>query len=181
MLTKKEVEEARAMSLKYFEKAGIVLTEDEKKNIEVVDFGLSDLQHSGVQVLTYFNTSKLCGRELVLFPKQTCPEHRHPPVGDYAGKEEIFRCRWGKVYLYVAGKRSSEIHASLPPDQKQYYTVWHEVILNPGGQYVAVAPDTLHWFQAGPEGAVLSEFTTQALDYDDIWTNPNIERKIVIK
>jgi len=180
MLTKKELEKARAMSLKYYEEAGIVLTEEEKKNIEVVDFGLSDLQRTGLQLVTYCNTSRVCSRELVLFPKQTCPEHRHPPIGDYAGKEEIFRCRWGKVYLYVLGERTSEIHASLPPDQEQYYTVWHEVILNPGDQYTVV-PNTLHWFQAGPEGAILSEFSTQARDYEDIWTNPNIERKIVIK
>jgi len=44
-----------------------------------------------------------CDENRVLFPRQTCPEHRHPPVGNEPGKEETFRCRWGVVYLYVAG------------------------------------------------------------------------------
>jgi len=180
MLSKKEIEEARAMTLKYVERAGILLTEEEKKNIEVVDFGLGDLKKTGVQLLTYFTTSRLCAKEMVLFPEQTCPENRHPPFDDgiYPGREEVVRCRWGKVYLYVPGVRSSVIHASPPEDQKQYYTIWHEVILNPGNQYV-IGPNILHWFQAGPEGAVISEFlTNQPQPYFDPrenkFTNPNI-------
>jgi len=45
--------------------------------------------------------------------------------------------------------------------------------LNPGDQYT-LAPNTLHWFQSGPEGAVVSEFSTMSLDEYDIYTDPVI-------
>ena len=38
-----------------------------------------------------------CAKELILMPRQTCPEHWHPPVGGEPGKEETFRCRWGEI------------------------------------------------------------------------------------
>lgn len=43
----------------------------------------------------YVNTEKCCAKELVLFPGQTCPEHRHPEINGEEGKEETFRCRIG--------------------------------------------------------------------------------------
>ncbi len=91
------------------------------------------------------------------------------------GKEATFRCRWGVVYLYVPGKKSARPHARLPVSQKQHYTVWHEIILNPGDQYTLM-PDTLHWFQGGPKGAVVSEFSTRSTDEKDVFTNPEISR-----
>jgi len=37
-------------------------------------------------------------------------------------------------------------------------------------------PNTLHWFQAGPEGAVISEFSTRSRDEADIFSDPDIKR-----
>ena len=54
----------------------------------------------------------LLAKELVLFPGQTCAEHRHPPVGDSPGKEETFRCRRGVVHLHVDGV--GEISSCVP-------------------------------------------------------------------
>jgi D-lyxose ketol-isomerase len=67
------------------EAAGIVLTPAERQAIEIADFGLSDFERVGLAVLVYVNTERVCAKELVLFPHQTCPEHRHPPVGDDPG------------------------------------------------------------------------------------------------
>jgi D-lyxose ketol-isomerase len=47
--------------------------------------------------------------------------------------------------------------------------------LKPGDQYT-LFPDTRHWFQAGPEGAVVSEFSTRSTDDQDIFTDPRIKR-----
>jgi len=49
------------------------------------------------------------------------------------------------------------------------------VVLKPGDQYT-LGPDTLHWFQAGPRGAVISEFSTRSLDEKDVFTDPEIQR-----
>ena len=156
------------------------MTPEETANIEVADFGLSDLENTGLELLVYVNTDRVCAKELVLFPGQTCPEHRHPPVEGKPGKEETFRCRWGEVCLYVPGEATPDPKAKPPQDREDTYTVWNEVTLKPGDQYTLV-PDTLHWFQAGPEGAVVSEFSTRSRDEADIFTDPEIGRETIIK
>ena len=57
---------------------------------------------------------------------------------------------------------------------------WHEIILNPGDQYT-LTPDTLHWFQSGDEGAVVSEFSTRSTDERDIFTEPDIQRETDVR
>ena len=167
----KQHQEAVEKTLDYFKAAGIAVTDSEKQRIEVADFGLNDLERTGLEILTYVNTARCCAKELVLFPHQTCPEHRHPAIGGEAGKEETFRCRWGTVFLYVPGESTMK-NAAPPPGE---YTVFHEIILRPGEQYT-LRPDTLHWFQAGGEGAVVSEFSTMSRDEADIFTDARIVR-----
>lgn len=179
MLTKEQYNDARIRALKYFESAGIVLTEAEKEGLEVADFGLGDLENTGLELVTYVNTDRCCAKELILFPWQTCPEHRHPPIGNTPGKEETFRCRYGTVYIYVDGQPTKNYIAKPPAGSEDYYTVFHEVILKPGEQYT-LPPNTKHWFQAGADGAVVSEFSTKSRDDLDIFTDPNIKREPVI-
>jgi D-lyxose ketol-isomerase len=180
MLDKKQIEAARLKAIKYFEKAHIVLTEKEKRSIEIADFGLSDLEKIGLEVLVYVNTTKVCAKELVMFPGQTCPEHIHPTRDGRSGKEETFRCRWGKVYLYVPGEKNCNPNFDGLENHKGYLKVAHEIVLNPGDQYT-LTPDTLHWFRAGDKGAVVSEFSTSSTDDQDIFTDPRINRFTKIK
>lgn len=172
MISRELYKEAVKRTLSFFEKAGIVLTNEEKGNVEVADFGLNDLYNTGLELVTYLNTDRVCAKELVLFPHQRCPEHRHPAFGSYIGKEETFRCRWGEVYLYVDGKPTENRNAK---EKEGVYTVFHEIVLRPGEQY-ALSPNTKHWFEAGSEGAVVSEFSTPSFDEKDIFTDPRIER-----
>lgn len=174
-LTRKQYDEAKKRTLEYFDKASIVLTDKEKENIEVADFGLSKLDKVGVQLNIYVNTERCSAKEVILFPGQICPEHLHPDIDGKQGKEETFRCRWGEFYLYVKGPATANPKAKVPEEMKEHFTVWHEIVLKPGDQYL-VSPNTLHWFQAGPEGAVLSEFSTKNVDEMDIFTDPNIKR-----
>jgi D-lyxose ketol-isomerase len=175
MVNKKQLINAQKWAREYLSRARIAITPAEAANIEVADFGLNDLEHTGLELVVYLNTSRVCAKELVLFPRQTCPEHRHPPVDGEPGKEETFRCRWGQVYIYVPGEPAARPKAQPPQGREQTYTVWHEVTLKPGEQYT-LAPDTLHWFQAGDEGAVVSEFSTRSRDESDIFTDPEIQR-----
>ena len=148
-------DEARERAAAQLEDAGIVLTADERAGIEVADFGLGRLEEQGLQIVVYVNTERVCAKELVLFPGQACPEHRHPPVGDDPGKEETFRVRRGAIHLRVG---------DAP-----------ELTLHPGDQCI-VPPDTLHSFRAGPEGAIVSEFSTRSRDELDVFTDPLIVR-----
>jgi D-lyxose ketol-isomerase len=180
MLTKIQYDAARNKALQYFDKAGIILTAAERKNVEVADFGLGELENTGLELITYVNTNRCCAKELILFPHQTCPEHRHPAVNGEPGKEETFRCRWGEVYLYVEGEPSKAPRAITLMGREKSYTVWHEIILKPGEQYT-LYPNTKHWFQAGSAGAVVSEFSTASRDEADIFTDEDIQRITQIK
>lgn len=175
MLTTKYQKKWKQEALVYFDKAGIVLTEDEKEQIEIADFGLDEFAISGLAIVTYVNTARVCAKEMVLLPGQTCPEHRHPAVDGKPGKEETFRCRYGTVYLYVPGPATANPSCKPPEHRSSSYQVFHEIVLQPGEQYTLL-PDTPHWFQAGPEGAVVSEFSTTSRDDCDIFTDPDIQR-----
>lgn len=179
MLTRAEVAAAQARALDMLGQAGIVLTPDEAERIEIADCGFGELATTGLQLITYINTERVCAKELVLLPRQTFPEHRHPPVMGEPGKEETFRCRWGTVYLYVPGEPTSHPQAQPPAHRAHAYTVWHEVVLRPGEQYT-LAPDTLHWFQACDEGAVVSEFSTRSRDEFDVFTDPDVRRAPIV-
>ena len=161
-------------TLEMYEKAGIVLSEKEKYSVEVVDWGLEQLDTMGLQIITYINTERVCAKEMVLLPGQTCAEHKHVPTNGQEGKEETFRCRYGKCYLYVSGDgKKEDIHGYIPPSD---VSVFHEIILNPGEQYT-IMPETWHWFQAGADGAVISEFSTRSTDETDVFTDPRLVRE----
>ena len=147
--------EARVRAAAMLAEAGIVLTPDEIESIEVADFGLGRIDEIGLQIVVYVNTDRVCAKELVLFPHQRCPEHRHPPVEGDPGKEETFRVRSGTVHLHVDGAG--------------------EVVLGPGQQHT-IPPNTLHSFEAGDEGAIVSEFSTTSRDALDVFTDPRIVR-----
>jgi D-lyxose ketol-isomerase len=174
-MTQNQITENQKRTAAMFQQAGIVLAEHELELIEIADFGLNDLENQGLELITYVNTDRYCAKELILFPNQTCPEHKHPPVGSDPGKMETFRCRAGKVFLYVEGEPTANIKAKVPAGSEPYYTVFHEIELNPGEQYT-ISPNTLHWFQSGAEGAVVSEFSSTSRDELDIFTDPNIRR-----
>ena len=176
MLTAAQVGHARDRATAMFAAAGIVVTPAERAVIEVADFGLEDLDHIGLELVVYVNTARVCVKELALFPHQTCPEHRHPPFDGTPGKEETFRVRSGVVYLHVeGGEPALEPRAHPARADRGYYTAKREIVLNPGEQFT-VPPNTRHWFQSGPDGAVVSEFSTQSRDDLDIFTDPEIRR-----
>lgn len=181
MITVEQWRRTRERSVELLAKAGIVLTPAEQEELEVADFGFGRLETFGLQIVIYINTERVCAKELVMFPWQICPEHRHPPVGGAPGKEETFRCRWGEVYLYVPGSPSEPLRARLPTgEHAPYLQVRHEIVLRPGEQYT-LYPQTLHWFQAGPQGAVVSEFSTHSSDESDIFTDPAVQREPIVQ
>jgi D-lyxose ketol-isomerase len=175
VINQQQFQTAVERTIELLKKAGIVITPEEKGRIEVADFGLGELEKTGLEIITYVNTERVCAKEIMMFPRQTCPEHRHPPVGGQLGKEETFRCRWGIVYLYVPGPETVPPSCQPPAGSEPHYTVKHQVCLRPGDQYTLM-PGTRHWFQAGPEGAVVSEFSTRSTDEADVFTDPRIAR-----
>jgi|SRR5271157_349162 len=175
MITRGQVRSAQLRATQMLVAGGIAITPAERRKIEVAEFGLGELDKTGLELLVYVNTDRYCAKELILFPRQTCPEHRHPTVAEGPGKMETFRCRWGRVWLYVAGEPASHAHGHPPAGSDAYYTVFHEIALKAGEQFT-IPPDTLHWFQAGDQGAIVSEFSSTSRDESDVFTDPRIRR-----
>lgn len=115
-----DVPTARRAAAAMLDAAGIVLTAGERDAIEIAEFSLGALERDGLALAVYANTDRYCGRELVMFPGQTCPEHRHPrvPLADGRtdpGEMETFRRRRGEVYLYLEGSEPARRGARRPP------------------------------------------------------------------
>ena len=176
-----DAERARVEAARMLEAACIIITPAERAAMEVVDFGLDDPEHYNLEVVIYENNDHYCAKELILFPGRICAEHYHPPVpGQHPGKQETFRCRWGEVYLNVAGPATPHPKSRIPKKDEAYFTVRHEIVLRPGDQYTLL-PNSMHWFQAGDEGAIVSEFSSTNTDEYDFFTHPGIRRIPVIE
>ena len=109
-------------------------------------------------MLVYVNTDRYCAKELVLYPGQTCPEHRHPPFDGTPGKEETFRCRRGLVTLWVDGR---------------------EVVLRPGEQFT-IPPDTLHSFRPARRARSSRSSRRRAATTSTSSRDPNVRRETVV-
>ena len=178
MITTTELKAVCEESLRLIEASGLPLTAADRAKITAADFGLSRIRQEGIQILTMYETERAAGKILVLLPFQTEPEHWHPSQGDNPGKEEIIRAVWGDLYFYVEGEDTLE-KGFVPEGQEAVYTLRHEIDLQPGDQLV-FPPDTPHWFQAGPRGAVMFSFSTKVVDNLDGFTDPAIRRQTVI-
>jgi D-lyxose ketol-isomerase len=179
MITQAEYEHAHTRAKAILEQTGLVIRPDELAGMEVADFGLSEPEISGAQILTLVDTDKIAAKLLVMLPGQTEPEHTHIPHGAYEGKEETIRCEWGVCYLYGPGDPTLNPQAQPPAHRRATYTVWHEYVLHPGDQ-VTLPPNSPHWFQGGPDGCVIWSFSTKATDARDVFTDPEIVRQTVI-
>ena len=78
----------------------MVLKPEEIEAMEIVDFGLGEIEISRAQIITLIDTDQIATKILVMLPGQTEPEHTHPAFGEYNGIEETIRCEWGELYLY---------------------------------------------------------------------------------
>jgi D-lyxose ketol-isomerase len=178
MITRAEQKAAQERAAQMIAEAGIRITEEETKKIEVVDFGLSRLENEGVQVLTMVQTDRISVKVLAMLPNQTEPEHWHPPVGKDPGKEETIRVVSGTVYFYVQGENTFK-QGFLVKGKEKRYTLMHEIILRPGDQ-ITLQPGEKHWFQAREDGAVMYSFSSVARDALDQFTDPKIVRTVKV-
>jgi len=178
MITRAQQRQAQEQAARLMEAAGIRLSSGEREAIAVADFGLGRLETEGAQILTFVDTDRIAAKVIALLPGQTLPEHWHRPVGSDPGKEETLRVIAGPLYLYTPGPDTLR-EGRIPPGKEQVYSVRHERVMRLGDQ-VTLAPGDVHWFQAGPTGAVLYSFSTTARDILDGFTDPDIVRQTVI-
>lgn len=174
MITKKEQRAARSRAAELIRTAGISVSDEEEARIEVADFGLSNLEQEGAQILTWVQTERIGVKILSLLPGQALPEHWHPRVGDDPGKEETVRHVWGDLYIYVDGTDTMSA-GGVPGGKRDVYRCRHELAPAPGEQ-VYFEPGRTHWFLAGRRGAVAYSFSTVVRDVLDEFTDPAVRR-----
>ncbi len=174
MITRAEQTEAQRYAAEMIRRAGITITDAEANSIEIVDFGLSNFEREGIQVLTLVQTERISVKVLVLFPNQTEPEHWHPPVGNDPGKEETVRVISGSVYFFISGEDTLK-EGFLVGGKQDVYSMRKEVLMQPCDQ-ITLAPGEKHWFQTRETGAVMYSFSTIARDALDQFTDSNIVR-----
>ena len=174
-MTKKEYFIRQKKAADYLmEEAHIVLKEDEIPSIEIIDYGFEDDPVIGFQLYTYVNTPRYCAKELILYPHQTCIEHKHPPFEGSIGKQETFRVRYGTLYLHIPGEECPDRKAIIPEGAQSYLSkAAKELELHAGDMYTLL-PDTWHWFQSGDEGCIVSEFSSYSTDENDILSDPRV-------
>lgn len=181
MMTLSEVRAYQDCFAQMLNDAGIVITDAERDRIEIADFGLDDFERQGLGLILYENNDRYCAKELMMLPGQACPQHRHPPIEEPPGrvidpgKRETFRCRYGRVLLYVDSPMASTRQAAPPERAAIHYTAAHEIELEPGRQHT-IEPGIWHWFKAGDRGAIISEFSTTSRDDADIFADPRVQR-----
>lgn len=172
MVNRKQAEELREIARKKLEETGIFITQKEYDEMDVADFGHNNCLVEGGQMVTFFCTSRVSAKMLVMLPGQTLPQHWH--LSENYGKEETLRVASGTLYMYREGEDNMRFGV-IPEGHEQYYTCRNELVMKATDQ-ITFMPGEKHWFQGGPEGAVVYSFANCAIDGLDPFEDPTIVR-----
>jgi D-lyxose ketol-isomerase len=165
-------QQVAAESIALIDRTGLPITDKERAELSVCDFGLGNVRVEGVQYIDLVLTPIVRISLLVLLPDQSLPQHRHPAHDQSAGKEETARAVMGEPRVYTPGP--DRLNAGfIVQGKEEHYTARNETVLNPG-RTLTVAPELEHWFQAGPAGAVLFTFQNRVDESLNIFTDPGI-------
>jgi D-lyxose ketol-isomerase len=180
MITESEYKHAQKKGIDLIKGTCLSIKEEEFANMSVADFGLGDLHTFGAQILTLINTNKVAVKLIAMHPYQILPEHWHPKIDRYEGKEETLRIEWGILYLYLPGEAAKHLTAKIPKIMGDFLKSRHELVMYPGDSFT-IPPNTPHWFQAGQRGVVTWSISSQVFDLQDKFTDPRIKRKTIVK
>ena len=126
-------QEARERAAAMLAEAGIVLTPEERGAIELADFGSRRARETGLQIVVYVNTERVCAKE-------PCSSRTSSARSTGTRRSTASRARRRRSAA-ASGSSSSTSKASGA----------RKIVLRPGDQFT-IMPDTLHWFQAGAAG-----------------------------
>lgn len=137
-----------------------------------VDFGVGDFLSFGMGGVFWCNEKEgYFGHEIYLLPGQNIAEHRHLPTKDADGKPipckiESWQVRYGYVYGF---SEVGEPNLDKFPEAKEMLSklqiphlksVHVEKWEADGVVRKLAGPETWHFMQAGPKGAIVTEFAS---------------------
>lgn len=133
-----------------------------KSKLWVTDFGLGRFTAVGLGVIVWHGDEKYnySGLDAFLLPRQIIPEHWHVKLAKIPAKMEAWLVRSGEIYAYAEGAPTPKIKAKPTETDAANLTVRRERILRVGDIAGISRPLEKHWMQAGPRGAIFTEFST---------------------
>jgi D-lyxose ketol-isomerase len=168
---------AKQVYLEFMKKSGYPVNDTIAKKLYVTDFGLGRFAENGLGCIVWWGDEKYnySGLDAFLLPGQIIPEHWHAKLRDIPEKMESWLVRYGEIYTYAEGAPTPNRKARLAAADASYITVNHERILGVGDIAGISRPLEKHWMQAGPQGAVFTEFSTFHAGEAVKFTDPKIK------
>jgi D-lyxose ketol-isomerase len=157
-----DAEAAKSVYLDFLKQHGYPVNDTIAKKLFVTDFGLGRFRDVGLGVIVWHGDEKYnySGLDAYLLPGQIIPEHWHVKVGTIPEKMEVWLVRSGEVYTYAEGAPTPNPRAKPTDADAVNLTVKSERILRVGEVAGISRPLEKHWMQAGPQGAIFTEFST---------------------
>ena len=167
-------EAAQRVYLDFLRQRGYPVNDTIAQKIFVTDFGLGRFTDAGLAAIVWHGDEKYnySGLDAYLLPGQIIPEHWHVKVRDIPEKMEVWLVRSGEIYTYAEGAPTPNMRAMLTDADAAHITVKSERILRVGEVAGISRPLEKHWMQAGPQGAIFTEFSTfhtgEAVKFTDV-------------
>lgn len=155
-------EAARRAYLDFLQQSGYPVNDTIRKKLWVSDFGLGRFAETGLGGIIWWGDEKhnFTGLDAFLLPGQIIPEHWHVEVRSIPAKMEAWLVRFGEIYAYAEGAPTPHMKAKPAAADAASLTVKSERILGVGDIAGIARPLEKHWMQAGPQGAIFTEFST---------------------
>jgi len=168
---------AKRAYLDFLKQAGYPVNDTIAKKLFVSDFGLGRFTEAGLGAIVWWGDEKnnYSGLDAFLLPGQIIPEHWHVKLGNIPEKMEAWLARYGEMYAYAEGAPTPTIQAKIAAGDAPYLTVKSERILRVGDIAGISRPLEKHWMQAGPQGAIFTEFSTFHSGEAVKFTDPKIK------
>jgi D-lyxose ketol-isomerase len=170
-------EAAKRVYLDFLKQSGYPVNDTIAKKLFVTDFGLGRFNEAGLGVIVWWGDEKYnySGLDAFLLPGQIIPEHWHVKTKGIPEKMEAWLVRCGEVYAYAEGAPTPNMKAKPAAADAAYMTVKCERILGVGEIAGISRPLEKHWMQAGPQGAVFTEFSTFHTGEAVKFTDPKVK------
>jgi predicted ester cyclase len=170
-------EKAKRAYLDFLQQAGYPLNDAITAKIWVSDFGLGRFAETGLGGIIWWGDEKhnFTGLDAFLLPGQMIPEHWHVAVRNIPAKMEAWLVRYGEIYACAEGEPTPSRKAKLVAADAANVTVQRERILGVGDIAGIARPLEKHWMQAGPQGAIFTEFSTFHTGEAVRFTDPKIK------
>ncbi len=168
---------AKRVYLDFLKRSGYPVNQTIASKLFVTDFGLGRFTQAGLGVIVWWGDEKYnySGLDAFLLPGQIIPEHWHVKVRDIPEKMEAWLVRSGEIYAYAEGAPTANIKAKLADAEAANVTVKSERILRVGDIAGISHPLEKHWMQAGPQGAIFTEFSTFHTGEAVKFTDPRVK------